>query len=301
MKIVGLMAARNEDWILGLSARAALMWLDALVLLDHASTDETPRICCQVQASTVKPVEILYESDPTWAEMQHRQRMLCVARQMGATHIVYIDADEILTGNLLSSVRALIESCPATQCLELPWLQMRSSINFHCSAGLWSQQNASFAFVDSPGLHWAARDGYDFHQRPPMGRAYFPFRPLGHRNSGLMHLQMVNGRRLRAKQALYQMTEILRWPGRETVDQIRRKYSLTVYGRDGPPPLNLELERAPQDWWQAYEYAGLMEHLTVGALPWQEAEIHRLLAEHGPAKFAGLDLFGIDEPERLRR
>ena len=38
MKIIGLMAARNEQWCLGLSARAALMWLDELVILDHAST-----------------------------------------------------------------------------------------------------------------------------------------------------------------------------------------------------------------------------------------------------------------------
>ena len=41
MKLICLMPARNEDWIIGLSARAALMWCDELIVMDHASTDRT--------------------------------------------------------------------------------------------------------------------------------------------------------------------------------------------------------------------------------------------------------------------
>jgi hypothetical protein len=39
MKLIGLMPVRGEDWILGLSARAALMWCDELVILLHSCTD----------------------------------------------------------------------------------------------------------------------------------------------------------------------------------------------------------------------------------------------------------------------
>ena len=32
MKLVGIMPVRNEDWCLDLTARAALMWCDELVI-----------------------------------------------------------------------------------------------------------------------------------------------------------------------------------------------------------------------------------------------------------------------------
>ena len=48
---------------------------------------------------------------------------------------------------------------------------------------------------------------------------------------------------------------------------------------------------APADWWAGYEH--LMQYLDVDAEPWQEAEVRWLIKEHGPAKFAGLDLFGV--------
>jgi hypothetical protein len=36
-----------------------------------------------------------------------------------------------------------------------------------------------------------------------------------------------------------------------------------------------------------------MKYLDVDAEPWQEAEVRRLVAEHGRETFAGLDLFGV--------
>jgi hypothetical protein len=44
-------------------------------------------------------------------------------------------------------------------------------------------------------------------------------------------------------------------------------------------------------WWKGYEH--LMRHFHPSSEPWQEAEVLRLLAEHGVEKFAGLDLFGV--------
>src|SRR5215475_6624079 len=104
MKLVGLMPFRNESWVLGLSARVALQWCDELVMLDHASTDDSRDIAMQVMSETKRAV-ILYEYDTAWHEMRHRQRMLEEARALGATHIAIIDADEVLTANLIRRVR----------------------------------------------------------------------------------------------------------------------------------------------------------------------------------------------------
>jgi hypothetical protein len=310
------MAARNEDWILGLTARAALMWLDELVILDHASTDATCDIAAEVSREHPDRVSILLESNPVWEEMRHRQRMLVEARERGATHICYIDADEIVTGDLMGMegsrnwdgaipIRSLFRGIPPNSILQIPWLALRGSIGQVHTSGPWADsQNASFGFVDQPALHWSNRDrgGYDFHHRQPMGKPLIPWTPLGargDRQSGLMHLQFVNGRRLRAKQAWYKIQEVLRWPNREP-DQIKavnQRYNLAVYGAYDVAPgwdqrLDSTIDRAPTErWWGPYK--SLLKYFHPNALPWQETEVLKAIAEHGPGRFAGLDLFGI--------
>jgi hypothetical protein len=323
MKIVGLMAARNEQWCLGLSARAALMWLDELVILVHASTDNTSQIAFDIAVEHPGRVVILCEDDPVWREMAHRQRMLEEARLRSATHICYIDADEVLTGNLLQSVpgqtsqriRGLFNLIPKHSILQIPWLALRGSIGQVHVAGPWADnQVASFGFNDSPELCWKARgeEKYDFHHRQPMGRPLVPWTPLGglspmhpsRRDAGLMHLQFVQGRRLRAKQALYKVTEVLRWPGREPIEMVDQRYNLAVYGQyktPGPGWTGPQgLAQAPMDlWWGPY--AHLMCHLDTKQIPWQEAEVLKAIEEHGVKRFAGLDLFGIGEVSAHQR
>ncbi len=137
-----------------------------------------------------------------------------------------------------------------------------------------------------------------------------------------MHLQFVSERRLRAKQALYKMLEVTRWPGREPIEEVDRKYSLAVYG---PPKMDLEnssglvkhfgvakaaaiiraarevnsisddpeqaLGYAPADWWAKYE--PWLKYMDLNAEPWQEQACQRLWQQHGPKTFEGLDLFGV--------
>jgi hypothetical protein len=291
--IVATMPCRNEGWILGLSLRALLMWVDHVVILDHASTDETPEIICEVMAEHPGRVTCILEDSPVWEEMRHRQWLLDSARELGASHVVLVDADEVLTGDLLPVIRRMVYACPPAATMQLPWLCLRDSKDQVHVSGVWGEQNISTAFKDAPHLHWSSesRGKYDFHHRPPMGRSYAPYSPVHDRSAGLMHLQFANSRRLRAKQALYQATEVLRWPGRETPDQIRRKYSLSVYGRDHAPALNFDLAQCPARWWDSYR--DLMPHYSPDAEPWQEAELRRLVDEHGRERFAGLDFFGV--------
>lgn len=310
MKIVGIMAARNEDWCLGLTARAALMWLDSLVILDHASTDNTAEIVEQVGEEHPERVAYDFEPDPVWKEMEHRQRMLDTARRLGATHICYIDADEIITGDLLGSenghgprIRGLFASVASNTLLQLTWLAMRGSIGQFHTTGPWADnQVASFGFMDDPALHWssAKRGGYDFHHRQPMGKALVPWNPIHGRNSGLLHLQFVSGRRLRAKQYLYQLTERLRWPNREPVEVVRERYSLAVYGQKTPCyPVVGALGPAPMDdWWGPYKH--LMEHFHPQEKPWQMAECERIRREN-PGIEKGLDDFGLFTHDGFRR
>src|SRR5262245_25337749 len=108
VKIVGMMAVRNEDWVLGFSARVALMWCDALVIFDHASTDRTPQIITDLEKDHPGRVHRHREDSLKWDEMAHRQTMLEMARATGATHMAIIDADEIVTGNIVDKMRGFV-------------------------------------------------------------------------------------------------------------------------------------------------------------------------------------------------
>lgn len=283
--IIGLMLARNEDWVIGLTARAALMWCDHLVILNHASNDRTFSIAADVAQENPGCVTLLHESDEVWREMQYRQRMLDAARYRGGTHMVVIDADEILSGNLIPEVRSYIETLPDNKSLEPPWVALRGSISRYHTSGVWGTNWASLAFTDKPEYHWSARNGYDFHHRRPMGQAMESSRPWQQGRGGLLHLQFLSDRRLRAKQACYKMQEVLRWPERDrkTIDKM---YSVAVYGCPGDT-----FAEVPGSWWEPYQ--DWMEYLKIDAEPWQERQCKQWMKEHGPQKFQGLDLFGV--------
>lgn len=313
MKLIGLMPVRNEDWVLGLTARAALMWCDGLVILDHASTDHTGQILNQLVNEFRERVSIIDDSDPTWHEMNHRQRLLDAARKEGATHITTVDADELLTGNLLGSIREMIEDLGAGDILRLPWLAMGAPFYYdietkddqypywnwpvYLTEGPWAGSLITMAFKDDVRFHWSAevRDGYDFHRRHPLvkgaSKNYITFndpREVWGSRGGLLHLQFLSRRRLRAKQALYQMVETLRWPGRSTAAELAEMYGRAVHGSSLS---NFKFRLCDWDWLEPYR--DLLQYLDVDAEPWQEAECKRLVAEHGREKFAGLDLFGV--------
>lgn len=286
MRLIGLMPARNEDWVLGLSLRAALQWCDEMVVLDHASVDRTGAIMREVADEFPGRVTILEESDPIWREMALRQRMLDAARARGGTHIALIDADEVLTANSLPAIRGAVEALRPCEYLLCPLRAMwRSPFQFRVDPGnCFSTARTAVAVADHPSLCWTpARDGYDFHHRNPHGSREGA---TALRNGGIMHLQFADWRRITAKHALYKMTEVLRWPSRRPPGSVDEQYHNTLRER------GLQTAEAPREWWSGYR--DLMHHLAVGAEPWQEAEVRRLWQEHGAERFRGLNLYGVE-------
>ena len=288
-KITAILPVRNEDWVIGLSIRALLLWCDEVVAFNHRSDDRTLDILHEIQSEDPR---LIYFSgtDPTWHEMKDRQRLLECARERKASHIVTIDADEVVTGTLLPLMREVVLGTPTGRILQLPWLQLRGSICRFIAGGIWGNNRASTAFADRPEWHWETQNGgYDHHHRHPMGLPMVPWHVVAitapmMQGYGLMHLQMANRRRLCAKQFLYLLNERLRWPERKTAAQLNAMYGPTVHteaAADAP---------VPACWWEGYE--DLMHHLHLDAEPWQEAECHRIIAEN-PGIEKGLDHFGV--------
>lgn len=286
MRIVCVMPVRNEDWVLGLTGRAALMWCDAILFLDNGSTDETPRIIAEICGEQDRDRTAVLRLDGEWREMEHRQVMLQQAREMGATHIAMLDADEIITGNLVPQMHSVIPSASGWT-LDLPQFNIHGFLDYAVSGGVWANNFTPVLFRDDPRLHWcAAADGYQHHARAPMGMRLRRYRPFNRGDGGVMHLQMLDERRLKAKHLLYQINEMLRWPGRKTAAQVREQYSLAIYGDSAGFPVS----PIKTSWWQSYE--ALRRHIFIGGEPWQLAEAKRLIADN-PGIMEGLDGFGL--------
>lgn len=276
------MPARNEGWVLGLSARAALMWCDNLVVLNHASRDETGRIIETLTEEYPGRVYGFRIEEDGWAEMSHRQQLLEFARAIGSTHIAPVDADEILAGDMLPTIRQRIEQLRPAQFCGIPMRNLHRSINqYRCdNSPFGSQAGTMLAFADHISLHWQSKNGYDHHQRSPhkstMG-AYF-------KGSGLLHLQFASWRRLLAKHAWYKAMERLKYPHKSTAD-IERQYSLA------PNESGLRLADVPAEWWAPY--TDFLKHLDLDREPWHEAAVRQMVADNGPERFAGLNLYGL--------
>lgn len=289
MKLIGLMPVRNEDWVLGLSARVALKWCDSLAILDHASEDGTHEIVEALSVEYPGRIISIRNENTEWREMQHRQTLLDAARAANATHIAMIDADEIVTANVVDRMRQMVERMPKGYILQLPGYNLRGHMRRYHANGIWGNRWFSVAFANDPRLCWK---GDRFHHREPMGPSLTHWRPLGHGAGGIMHLWGLSERRLIAKHALYKMVETLRWPAKSK-ESIDRMYSMSV-----DPCANRQFEQnwrydiAPESWWN---FGDLLIHLQESAKPWQEKMCRDLYTQHGAARFKGLNLFGVCE------
>jgi len=208
--------------------------------------------------------------------------MLEMARKDGATHVSIVDCDEILTANLLPTIRQRIEALQPGGCLQTGMLAMwRSLDRYRVGDSIWANRfDLTLAFCDRPDLNWAPVNGYDHHSRAPHG-SRVQAREMG---GGVMHLQWASWRRLVAKHAKYQMDERLRYPDK-SVREIRDMYSLAL--EEG----NLQLADAPAHWWAGY--GEIRDHIDLTAEPWQEQQCRDWMAQYGAERFKGLDLFGV--------
>lgn len=304
-KLVGLMVARNEDWIIGFSLRVALMWCDAMVVSVHRSTDRTAKIVEQVAAE--HPGRVCWEvnDDPLWHEMFHRDRTLELAREMGATHCAIIDADEAMTHNVLQRAREAVLALAPHMTMTVPMIPAwRGVRQYRVDDCPWSRAVLSLAFADGPGIKWRpANNGNHFHRRFPdqtmtranprreraamavgKRRTIHPIdKPM--KDGGGIHFQFAHWDRLRAKHVWYRMKEVILHPGLETPEQLNAKYSLALN------ETGLLIEPMRREWYVGYE--NLMSLIDLESEPWHLADCRRMLKEHGRETFAGLDLLGL--------
>jgi hypothetical protein len=284
VNLIGLMLARNESWVIGCSLRAALKWCDKVVVIDHASTDDTGKIILDAAFEYDGRVILHRWSDTEqWDEMFVRQKSLEVGRAAGGTHFAIVDCDEVLTANIIPKIREEFEWLYEGQCIEVPMLAMRDLDHYQDDDTVWSRAWLTLGFRDKESLSWKPQeDGYHFHSRPPHGVMSHRRRYLtDKRDGGAMHLQWCNQRRIKAKHAHYAATEWIRWPNHRGKVGINETYAMALQ----PPD---KVSEVSPYWWLGLE----RNLIQTDGVPWHEADLQRLIAKHGREFFDGIDLKG---------
>lgn len=286
MKIVAMMVVRNEAWVLRASLRTALKWADEVVVIDHGSYDETPDILARAFAETRRVFRRERHIDLPFDEMDIRQELLVWARTRDATHVAWVDADEVITENLVPMVQAWAEALEPAQQLRLPMIAPWGNLDrYRDDDSAWANAHSFILVRDEvPTINWRAdRTGYQLHHREPYGSDKI-LRPIeGRKLGGFFHLQWASWRRLVAKHAHYQVTERLRYP-KKASKLIKIQY--TQAPKDREP----RCSPVPESWWDPETKALVdLEHE-----PWYEEEVRRLVQKHGRREFKDLELWGLD-------
>jgi hypothetical protein len=227
--------------------------------------------------------------------MPQRQAMLESARRNKATHIAIVDSDEVLSGNLIASVPLLLRWNDPRVMLQLPLYYMRGSLTRYHANGIWGNRIVDVVFQDHDVAHWG---GDCFHSRAPRGIRWFPSRPVSQADGGVMHLWGCSEARLKAKCALYKLTERLRWPDKNT-SEIERMYNWAIRGETTGPQYDMRrygtpaiwtYSEAPESWYAPYKQ--WLKYVDTERNIWQREECRKIVAKH-PGITEGLDLFGV--------
>lgn len=291
MKVVGLITARNEDWILGLTLRAATFIVEEMIVLDHASTDRTRAIIQEVAQEFPGRIHYRRREDPVWREASIRQGLLEEGRLLGGTHFWVIDADELLTGNLLPEIHSILSSLDAGDYITLPWFPMWRSLDRYRRDRneYWCGNRTAYGFRDHPSVRYeprGKRPGYDIHTRAPIVPGQKRELCLKDPHHGVMHFVAAGWARLLAKAAWYKMIETVRF-----ADVSAQRLNAT-YDRDLDETdlITVPVELA---WWAPY--LRWREYVQLDRPSWYEWDCQRMWREFGPEKFAGLNLWGVPE------
>jgi glycosyltransferase involved in cell wall biosynthesis len=287
-KIIGLVPVRNEEAYIDQCLRALALYTDAIIVLDDASTDNTVAIVeslaqeCHIDRIIKKAV---WKRD----EPGDRNKLIQAGREIGGTHFIVLDADEMFTASCLKNnfLRNKILALEPGDWLRLHWIRLWKSINqvrfetnpekrifcdirpfIFCDDGV-SEYRSNF--IHTSRFPTTLTEGKDITITPV-------------ETYGVLHFQAVNWRNMRVRQAWYRCIEHIRSP-EKTVERINREYA--AYESDN----NCQLVSCSSAW---FEYPFFDRTAYEAPEQWREKEILSWFTQYGMKFFADLDIWEID-------
>ena len=282
-RIVGLMAFRNEENFLAQHLKSLSLFTDAIVVLDDASTDNSLKIAYELQKEC--NIERIIAKDVWFRdEPGDRNKLLQAGREIGGTHFICIDADEMISSNLLmnNQLRNMILQLQPMEALALTWIQLWRSVDFYrYDDFIWTNQLMTFIFCDNGTCSYQS-DFIHTHRTPfPLKKIY----TFSTYDFGLLHFQFVNWNNLLLKQAWYRCLEHIRNPNK-SIAEINHSY--------GRSKDETQLNRLPskEKWFNNYSFFDA----SVYEKPdnWRKQQVNEWFDELGKNYFEELDIWDVD-------
>lgn len=107
MKLVAVSMVRNEEYWIWYSLTSVYAHVDEILVFDNGSEDATVEIVQGMDHISDKLV--LFEGFGGSSEQANREQILEVARSRGATHVLFLDGDEVHAAECLEFCRRLLE------------------------------------------------------------------------------------------------------------------------------------------------------------------------------------------------
>jgi hypothetical protein len=203
MKLVALLAFRNEEEFLKQNIPQLIEFCDIVLGHDDNSTDKSREVF-----SDLGGVIIPHARSLQWGnggEFQVRHALLLAGRKLGGTHFICIDADEIFTSDVVGELRAQILTLAPGSALSLKWISCWANpINGKLAYDPHSVDYKDFIFADREDLQ-IPRGLIHFSRTPTNATSHVQSNCSG----GVLHLQNFNHGNFIAKQLWYQLSEIV--------------------------------------------------------------------------------------------
>jgi hypothetical protein len=267
---------RNESWIIDRFLAAAKRWATDVIVADQGSTDGTLETLRRTPG-----VRTVINDSPVFDERVRQRLLLNSAREINGRRILIgLDADEALSANFATSDewRQLDRVEPGT-ILRFRWVNILPGFE-----RAWIPPGPrAFGFVDDGSPH----EGNRIHSPRVPQPANAPVFDM--QDVVVLHFQYVAWQRMASKQRWYQVWEHLHHRQKGPL-QIFREYNHMNGSWD-----QSEICPVQSEWLQGYQDCGIdFCSLTSEPLPWWDADILRLLREHGCDRFRKIDIWDKD-------
>lgn len=299
-KIVGLVAARNEEGVIGNCLKALSVYTDAIVVLDDASQDSTLEIVKSLREEC-KIEKIITKNVWVRDERGDKNALLYAGREVGGTHFILIDADEMFTAECAKNnwLRNKIVALVPGQMLEFPMMNLWGSIAHYRNDQLCNPQQDKWNCI--PGV--LCDDGkcnYDNNTCwGPSGTMHVPRQPVNRIcnsfrnvirihdvNHGILHFKSVNLEEVATKKVWYMCLEYLK-SGHP--DKINSFYNAEFKGMVDTHEVTLA--PVPDSW---LDYKGIDKKVYTHLHTSKKQDILTWMKQHGTEHFASLQIWHLD-------
>lgn len=283
-KIVGLVQIRNESLVIEQCLHALSLYTDAIVILDDASDDNTVAVCTSI-ASKYHIEKIICNETSAWlhrTESDNRQKLLDAGRQIGGTHFIILDADEIMTANCAHNnyLRNIILRLNPGDRLMLPIMHMWKTKDRYRT--YFNETKKCFIFCDDGVCSYINQ--FLHVVRVPItirGGAIFE---LENDNIGLLHFGYVNWDNVLIRQAWYKCLERIRNP-QKPASEINSWYPCHKEGEAETFPV-------PREWMAGYTFFD--PHVFDSSENWRCKQIMQWFTTYGRSHFADVEIWHLD-------